>query len=99
MSHWVSSLFHNTLVSPTTQAAAWTRGTLNDGTTIDYGFGWHLETYRDIYHPCHDGSTIGFRNSIQLFPQQHLMVIVLTNRNEGNPADQAHAIADLYLQH
>ncbi len=98
MALWVSALYHHKLVSPETQGRAWTRGRLNDGTEINYGHGWHIETYRDIVHPYHGGSTMGFRNSIQLFPDQHLMVIILTNRNEGDPAEQAHAISDLYLQ-
>ena len=99
MARWVSALFHHRLISPESQTAAWTAGTLNNGAAIDYGYGWHLETYRDIDHPYHGGSTIGFRNSIQLFPQQHLMIIILTNRDEGDPPhQQAQRIADLYLQ-
>ncbi len=97
MSRWISAVFHSTLISPAAQQAAWTDGKLIDGSPIDYGFGWHLETYHGLRHPFHGGSTMGFRNNIQLFPEQKLMVIILTNRNEGEPADQAHAIADLYL--
>lgn len=98
MSEWVSALYNAKLLSPATQRMAWTEGKLNDGTSIDYSFGWHVETYRDIRHPHHGGSTMGFRNTIQLFPKQKLMVVILTNRNQGEPADQAHKIADLYLQ-
>jgi CubicO group peptidase (beta-lactamase class C family) len=98
MAQWASSLLHYILISPATQRVAWTDGELNDGTPIDYGFGWHIETYRNIRHPYHGGSTIGFRNAMQLFPEQRLIVIILTNRNEGEPSDQAHKIADLYLE-
>ena len=97
MSQWVTALHRHALISPATQQAAWTEGQLNDGTLIDYGFGWHLETYRGIRHPHHGGSTMGFRNHIHLFPEQKLMVVVLTNRNHGEPADLAHKIADLFL--
>lgn len=98
MMRWVSALYHATLVPLATQRAAWTGGRLNDGTSIDYGFGWRLETYRNVRHPYHEGSTMGFRNSIHLFPDQNLMVVVLTNRNQGVPADLAHRIADRYLE-
>jgi hypothetical protein len=64
---------------------------------IDYGYGWHIEDYKTITHPYHDGSSIGFRNNILLFPTQKLMIIVLTNRNEGDPIMEAKKIADLYL--
>ncbi len=97
MSRWISVLYNFRLISPATQRAAWTEGKLNDGTSIDYGFGWRLETFHNIRHPHHEGSTRGFRNSIQLFPEQKLMVIILTNRNQEEPAEEAHKIADLYL--
>ncbi len=97
LSRWVSALYHHKLVSAETQGLGWTMGKLNDGTSIDYGFGWHLETYRGRIHPYHGGSTIGFRNNIQLFPEDQLMVVILTNRNEGDPGKQARQIADLFL--
>jgi CubicO group peptidase (beta-lactamase class C family) len=98
MAAWISALWNYKLISPQTQQLAWADATLNDGTPIDYGMGWHIETYRGIRHPHHGGSTHGFRNHILVFPEQKLMVIVLTNRNEGDPIKQAHAIADLYLK-
>jgi len=97
LSHWVSALYHHKLVSSETQGLAWTMGKLNDGTSIDYGFGWHIETYRGKIHPYHGGSTLGFRNNIQLFPEEQLMVVIFTNRNEGDPGKQAREIADLFL--
>ncbi len=98
LAKWYSALFAHTLVSPETQQLAWTRAKLNDDSLIDYGFGWHFENYRGVEHPLHGGSTMGFRNNVQVFPEQHLVVIVLTNRNEGDPIVQAHEIADLYLE-
>lgn len=97
MSQWISSLWNHTLISKDLQMEAWSDATLNDGTTIDYGFGWHKETYRNIRHPHHGGSTRGFRNHILVFPEQKLMVIVLTNRNQGNPITEAKKVADLFL--
>jgi len=85
------------LISKQKQQLAWTDATLNDGTTIDYGMGWHTETYHDVRHPHHGGSTRGFRNHILLFPDNKLMIIILTNRNQGNPITEAKKIADLFL--
>ncbi|MDP1676370.1 MAG: serine hydrolase domain-containing protein [Bacteroidota bacterium] len=97
MAMWISTLWNYKLISPQTQQLAWSDATLNDGTPIDYGMGWHIETYSGIRHPHHGGSTRGFRNHILVFPEQKILVIVLTNRNQGDPIVQAHAIADLYL--
>jgi hypothetical protein len=44
----------------------------------------------------HDGGTIGFRTTIQRFPDDNLTVIVLANRVDLNPEDLALKVADLY---
>ncbi|MBI2427538.1 MAG: beta-lactamase family protein [Ignavibacteriales bacterium] len=98
MAAWISALWNFKLIPQQTQQLAWSSAVLNDGTAIDYGMGWHIETYNGIRHPHHGGSTRGFRNHILVFPDQKLMLIILTNRNEGDPITQAHAIADIYLE-
>jgi CubicO group peptidase (beta-lactamase class C family) len=97
MTKWIKALWSYTLISPEMQKNAWSRKKLDNGKTIDYGYGWHIEEYNNITHPYHDGSSIGFRNNILLFPDKKLMIIVLTNRNEGDPIIEAKKIADLYL--
>ena len=94
---WIKALWNYKLIPEQTQLRAWSRTTLDNGKTIDYGFGWHVEDFLNITHPFHDGSSIGFRNSVGLFPEQKLMVIVLTNRNEHDPIEEVHKIASLYL--
>jgi CubicO group peptidase (beta-lactamase class C family) len=97
MTKWIKALWEYKLISPEMQTTAWSRKKLDNGKMIDYGYGWFVEDYKNITHPYHDGSSIGFRNNILLFPAQKLMVIVLTNRNEGDPIIEAKKIADLYL--
>ena len=45
----------------------------------------------------HDGETIGFRTTIQRFPDDKLTVIVLANRSDVNPEALALKVADLFL--
>jgi hypothetical protein len=45
----------------------------------------------------HDGNTIGFRTTIQRFPDDQLTVIVLANRADLDPQSLALKVADLYL--
>jgi hypothetical protein len=45
----------------------------------------------------HSGSTRGFRNAILRMPDQQFTVILLTNRNEGEPIETAKKIADLII--
>ena len=48
---------------------------------MGYGFGWRVEEDRI----SHTGETIGFRNAIVRVPAQGRTVVILTNRNEGEP--------------
>jgi hypothetical protein len=50
-----------------------------------YGFGWVIDTYDGQRRIWHNGGTLGFNSSNQLFPQTAQAVIVLLNT--GNGAD------------
>jgi len=95
---WVKSLWSYRFISPSMQKRAWSSTKLDNGTTIDYGYGWHVEDFMGNTHPYHDGSTIGFRNSAGLYPDKKLMVVILTNRNEHDPIEEVHKIATLFLK-
>jgi CubicO group peptidase (beta-lactamase class C family) len=68
-----------------------------DGKPVGYGFGWFLDPYQGHKRMSHDGSTIGFRTTIQRFPGDHLTIIVLANRTDIDPEQLALRVADLYL--
>lgn len=95
---WVKSLWSYRFISPAMQKRAWSSAKLDNGTTIDYGYGWHIEDFMGNTHPYHDGSSIGFRNSAGLYPERKLMVVILTNRNEHDPIEEVHKIATLFLK-
>jgi CubicO group peptidase (beta-lactamase class C family) len=62
-----------------------------------YGFGWFLDPYRGHRRNAHYGETVGFRNAIQRFPDAHLTVIVLSNRQEVDAPALAESVAALYF--
>lgn len=70
---------------------------LPGGGETQYGFGWFIDTYRNERRWRHTGETSGFRNAMQRFPDRRFTVIVLTNRNAGEPAAIAERIADALL--
>jgi CubicO group peptidase (beta-lactamase class C family) len=78
-----------------------TRGTLNNGDTIDYAFGLVHEEYKDLKTVRHGGGHQGFRTQLLRFPEQRLSVAVLCNlatiSNTG-PAQPALQVADIYLR-
>ncbi|MFZ0278320.1 MAG: serine hydrolase domain-containing protein [Candidatus Sulfotelmatobacter sp.] len=68
-----------------------------EGSTLSYGFGWFLDPYQGHRRMSHDGETLGFRTTIQRFPDDQLTIIILGNRADANPEDLALKVADLYF--
>ena len=94
---WDQSLYAPRIVSQQTLEKAFTPNILPDGKNSEYGFGWRISTYRDTRCIHHSGSTIGFRNEIQRYPEKHFSVIILTNRDAPDPGPLAYQIADICL--
>ena len=93
---WEQSLYNNKILSDSFRNEAIGRTILTSGEKIDYGYGWYLKTYKGNEIVYHTGSTQGFRNVIYRVPSQKFLVIILTNRNEGEPEKIADQIFDLY---
>jgi len=62
-----------------------TEARTNDGEGVHYGYGWFLDTAAGRPRIRHEGSTVGFRNAVQRFPQEDLTVLFLSNRSEVLP--------------
>ncbi len=72
-------------------------GTLNDGRTIGYGFGFFLEDFQGLAEVSHSGATAGYRAWLGRIPSKRLSVAVICNAASANPTDYWHQIARLYL--
>lgn len=104
LARWESALEHHALLSPEEMKPALTpvsapRGARReDGTPVEYGFGWFLDSYNGRKRIYHDGETSGFRTTIQRFPEERLAIIILANRTDLNPEALALKVADLFRQ-
>ena len=93
MAKWDAALYDGRLLSDATRALAFSdqTGVSVDEDNVDaYGYGWRLDGER----MWHSGETMGFRNVIIRDPEQHLTVLVLTNRNAPRPYPLARRIMD-----
>ncbi len=86
-----------TLIPPDSLSRAFLPGLLTGGGEVPYGFGWRLDEYRGRKRIYHGGSTRGFRNNLQWFPDENLTMVFLSNRDElsGEMLDE---IVDLLLE-
>ncbi|MBI2684785.1 MAG: beta-lactamase family protein [Acidobacteria bacterium] len=89
LAKWVRALDSCKLLDCRTLDTSWTSAKLNDGTPTNYGFGWRLETRDGQRVISHTRETRGFRNALLRYPDKGIAIILLTNRNEGTPADIA----------
>jgi len=97
LARWDEALSTGALVDSATLRLATTPPVLPAEAATQYGFGWFVDTYRGERRWRHTGETSGFRNAIQRFPERRFTVIVLTNRNGGDPGTIAERLADLLL--
>jgi CubicO group peptidase (beta-lactamase class C family) len=68
--------------------------TTTDKKGVSYGFGWRISEHDGRRIVSHTGESIGFRNAVVRFPDEKLSVVVLTNRNEGEPYELALRVAN-----
>jgi CubicO group peptidase (beta-lactamase class C family) len=94
---WDQALYTDKLVRLETLEQAFTPGILNDGTKLDYGFGWRIDEYLGFKRMHHTGQTCGFTTVIQRYPEQKFSIIILTNRNEPMLMELADRLADLFF--
>ena len=88
---WDQGLYTETLLPAETRAEMWMPS------LEDYGLGWRIDRYKGRLRYHHSGSTSGFRNFMQQFPEEQLTVIVLTNRAEPDVKPLAEQVGDLFL--
>lgn len=92
LTRWDAALYRDDLISPESKQSMWTPGLEN------YGFGWRIDRFHGHLRHHHSGSTSGFRNYLQRFPEERLTVIVLTNRAEPDVDRLGERVAQLFLE-
>jgi CubicO group peptidase (beta-lactamase class C family) len=93
LARWDAALYDERLLKSTSLQQAFTPFTATDDPDVRYGFGWRI-TGETLWH---SGETIGFRNVIVRYPERHMTVIVLTNRDDPEPYATAKKIAEIVL--
>jgi CubicO group peptidase (beta-lactamase class C family) len=95
---WDAALRAGRLVRASLWREATTPFVLTSGKETTYGFGWFVETHLGRRRLRHHGETRGFTNAISKYPDDHLTIIVLTNRSDSAPWEIADRLAELYLK-
>jgi CubicO group peptidase (beta-lactamase class C family) len=75
-----------------------TRGKLNNGEVIPYGFGLNISHYGGLRIVSHGGSAVGYVAQYMQFPDLRFSVVILSNLSTFSTGRIARKIADLYLE-
>ena len=97
LARWDANFYEPRVGGPALIDALLTRGTLNDGTQLDYAGGLGHGTWKGLPTVRHAGGMLGFRTEMLRFPDQRFTVICLANRSDADPSGLANAVADRYL--
>lgn len=96
---WDAALYSDKILPQQIWSTAFEEQSLQDGTKIPYGFGWHLKNISQhqavVYHT---GSTTSFRNIFYRIPSERLSIILLTNRNSPQEVDMV-TLAERIVYH
>jgi len=77
---WDQALYSSKLAKPATVKQAFTPGILNDGSSIQYGFGWMIKTNEKGEKVIwHSGDNPGYKTRIMRYPATKQTLIVLCN--------------------
>jgi len=94
---WQQAISNNTLLKPKTIKKAFTNYTLNNGTKINYGYGWNINEINGIPTLEHGGSIFGFKSMGVYIPSENVYVVVLSNCDCNSPTTTALKIAALAI--
>ncbi len=80
MLKWYAALQDTSLLKQSSIDLMFAPGLLNDSSKIPYGLGWFVSPYRD--HPLYTHSgrfRTGFNSRIEIYPEDHVCIIILDN--------------------
>ena len=97
LAKWDALLYTETILTEATRRQMWTPARLNDGTTVDYGFGWAVRTLNGRRVVSHGGGLPGFVSHFVRFVDDGLTVAVLTNGDDADIGSIAMGVAMLHL--
>lgn len=89
---WNAALFGGKVVSKESLEQMITRGKLNNGTEINYGYGLVVGTLRGQKMIFHGGGIFGFVTQAAWLPDDNVFVAVLCNATFSNPLEVANKL-------
>lgn len=97
MLKWQNAIDANVLLNPISTKKVFTNYKLNNGTNIDYGYGWHIKELNGKLVREHGGSIFGFKSMGVYEPTEQIYVIGLSNCDCNSPTAFTRNITSLLI--
>lgn len=97
MLRWTELLHQDRIGPPGMLRAMTTVGTLNDGSSTEYGLGLMVRQWRGVREVAHSGSTAGYRAYLAHYPDYGLSVAMQCNAANSDYVALARSVAALFL--
>ena len=96
LAKWDAALYTDRPLTQSSREKIWASAKLRDGTSKDYGFGWHLGDYHGHRMVFHGGAWQGFKTFIMRFLDTELTIIFLANSWETRDFKLARGLASVF---
>lgn len=97
MECWIHALENNTLISAEMTKQVFSTVKANDGSEVEYGYGWGVEEVYKHKMILHDGSWVGFTSVIAHVPNSNMWFVVLANSRAVSAWDALEELFKYYL--
>lgn len=97
MLKWQNAINDKLLLNEKTLQKVFTNYTLNNGDSINYGYGWHLKNIDGVPTREHGGSIFGFKSMGVYVPSLDIYIIGFSNCDCNSPTKVTRDIATLLI--
>lgn len=91
------ALLNNQLIKSETRSVMWTPQSTNNGKSTGYGLGWSLATWKGRPIMSHSGAQAMVRTRLCIFPEEQVVIAVLTNYESHDVGALANKIIEAWM--
>ncbi|WP_369993017.1 serine hydrolase domain-containing protein [Winogradskyella sp.] len=95
---WQQAINNKILISQETKEIVFMNHSLNDGTKINYGYGWHIKELNSLKTREHGGSIFGFKSMAVYVPDLNIYVVGFSNCDCNSPTQVIRDITKVTIQ-